>query len=117
MPQSPLGAIDLNLVFPLGNQVEMTMQIDGIYNYFELLVNDEIIRRLKTQNARYSQDDIQDIACLALNHLPSKYIRHMVDATYFIASDERATMDKLVVAEVKNAFEFLRKHPGDRDPT
>jgi len=93
------------------------MQIDGIYNYFELLVNDEIKRMLNTQNTSYTTDDIQDIACLALNNLPPKYIRHIVDTAYYLASKERTEMNRLVVDQVKNAFEYLKQHPGHQDDT
>ena len=88
------------------------MNFDGIYNYYERLVYDEVMKVLNQGNVQLSTDNAEDIACLALNQLPARYVRHSVDAAFFLGGAERDKMYKAVSAAVETAFEQVKKHPG-----
>ena len=87
------------------------MNFDGIYNYYERLVYDEIVKTLNTKKIPFSNDNAEDIACLALNKLPARYIRHGVDAAFFLTVAERDELAKSVSDAVKHAFEQVAKNP------
>ena len=91
------------------------MNFDGIYNYYEQLVYDEIRKTTTKQAANYSEDDAEDIACLALNHLPARYVRHSVDIAYYLDDAEKAQMEKAVSESVAKAIARVMSHPGNVD--
>lgn len=91
------------------------MNFEGIYNYYERLVYDEIMRQFAQQTVAFSKDDAEDIACLALNHLPARYVRHSVDTAFFLTSDERKKMDLAVSLAVDTAYQRVRSHPSVQD--
>ncbi len=92
-----------------------TMNFDGIYNYYERMVYEEIMGVLSAQDTAYKMDDAEDIACLALNTLPAKYVRHSVDTAFFLAEGLRVEMQKAVQLAVKKALHRVKSHPGVKD--
>lgn len=88
------------------------MNFDGIYNYYERLVYDEVMKVLNQNNLQLNTDNAEDIACLALNQLPARYVRHSVDAAFYLGGAEREKMYKAVAAAVATAVEKVREHPG-----
>ena len=91
------------------------MNFDGIYNYYERIVHEEVIKVLSAENSDYKIDDAEDIACLALNQLPAKYVRHSIDTVFFLVEGECENMNKAVVQAVKTAFDRVKSHPGVKD--
>jgi Late competence development protein ComFB len=86
----------------------MTSDFDSIRNYYEQVV----FRRVATSAAEYPHlaDDgeaLADIACVALNRLPPKYIRNQVDMNFFMSSEDRAKIEAAVDAAVTFAFRFM----------
>ena len=55
-----------------------------------------------------SQDLLCDVACVALNRLPPRYIRHEVDFAFYLTEKERAANARLVDDAVQFAFEFVQ---------
>jgi len=51
---------------------------------------------------------LADVACVALNRLAPRYIRHAVDLHFFRAARERAEHRREVEAAVRAAFEFVQ---------
>ena len=72
-----------------------------VRNYYEQLVFDYIEEHLLD---RYSEEILQDIACLALNHLPPRYIRHQVDLTFYMSPGEHDEIVKRVENAVRLAI-------------
>ncbi len=88
------------------------MPFDSISNYYEQLVVDSITKNVVVPDDVENDDFLQDIACIALNKLPARYIRHNVDMIFYTKSDERDEMLKSVDSTVKDAFDYvLRHHP------
>lgn len=51
---------------------------------------------------------LADVACVALNRLPSRYIRHVVDLRFYESDAQRAEHELAVEAAVAHAFEFVQ---------
>ncbi len=79
------------------------MRFDSIHNYYETLVVRELIQTFVDDIKDIDEDYIQDIACIALNMLPSRYVRHDVDMAFFLSTDERTEMDTAVTKSVFKA--------------
>ena len=93
------------------------MNFEGIYNLYEHLVFEEIRNALDNPNINFSSDDAEDVACVALNHLPPRYVHHSIDIAYFVKDDEKQAMHKATMEAVNNAIAFVKQHPSlaDRD--
>lgn len=79
------------------------MNINGIYNYYEQMVCSEIMKVMENPDQPLSSDDFEDIACIALNQLPARYVRHGVDVAYYLANEEMASICLAVADAVKSA--------------
>ena len=83
------------------------MALENIHNYYEQLV----IRRIQDiLGNSESGDFLEDVACVALNQLPSRYVRHNVDMVYYLTSDERTTMEQQIEKAVTHAIEYVSVH-------
>ena len=51
--------------------------LDNIQNYYEALVMEALADMPEAE--KHDEDVLTDIVCIALNHLPPRYIRHEVD--------------------------------------
>lgn len=54
-----------------------------------------------------SADLLCDVACVALNRLPPRYIRHEVDFSFYLTEHERMEIDQGIVDAVAYAFNFV----------
>ena len=50
-----------------------------------------------------------DVACVALNALPPRYIRFQVDTSFYMSAEERRGMQLAIEQAVSQAAEFVRK--------
>lgn len=51
---------------------------------------------------------LPDVACVALNRLPPRYIRHSVDLAFYQSDKERGENERAVQDAVNFAFEFVQ---------
>ena len=94
------------------------MAFDNINNYFEKLVLDEIQRLLGEDKLENDTDFLSDIACVALNQLPARYVRHNVDMVFYMTLDERTQYQEVVEEAVIMAVDYVKKHRhSDRPET
>ena len=92
------------------------MAFESIHNYYERLVLEKLVE-LTRDNLRGEDDDyLSDIACVALNQLPARYVRHNVDMVFYMTPAERQKMDKEVDKVVKKAIDYVSKHRDDHQP-
>ena len=92
------------------------MAFDNINNYFEKLVLDEIQRLLSEDKLEDDTDFLSDIACVALNQLPARYVRHNVDMVFYMTLQERQQMEQEVQNAVTMAIKYVNQHRGDSRP-
>ena len=81
-----------------------------IRNYYEQLVAEEVRRRLNDAEPPASMDYMADVACVALNRLPSRYIRFEVDMAFYMSPDEYVQTQQAVQDAVTDALAFVAQH-------
>ncbi|MDH5180117.1 MAG: late competence development ComFB family protein [Gammaproteobacteria bacterium] len=86
------------------------MAFDNIHNYYEDLVLKKIIEITQQHPSDENADFLEDVACVALNHLPPRYVRHNVDIVYYMTSDERNRMLEQIENAVTYAIEYVMSH-------
>lgn len=91
------------------------MELDSVHNYYERLVFQEI-----KENYRDLLDDdlLADMACIALNRIPPRYIRFDIDMSFFLSTEERVIVEHQVRKACKKAYKkiiaFQEIHPEER---
>lgn len=90
-----------------GKHRNVVSDIDSIHNYYEKLV----ITLLSQNQKQYgiTIDDLPDIACIALNHLPPRYIRYDVDMAFYLSPDEYNEIEQKVEKAVINAIALANR--------
>lgn len=85
------------------------MDIASIHNFHEravfLAVADQVANFPHLAN---NDDVLADIACVALNRLAPRYIRHDVDLAFFQTERERMESERAVIEAVEFAFGFVQ---------
>lgn len=84
---------------------ELPSEVDSIHNYYEHLVLEEIVHTL--DRAHTDLNFMADVACVALNRLPPRYIRHNVDMTFFMSPQELMEIEAKVSAAVAAAAAYV----------
>lgn len=87
------------------------MLTDSIVNFYEHLVFNNIETTLVSAGKVATRDMVLDIACLALNRLPARYIRHHVDAIFYISDQEMEKMLADVEAAVQAGHAIVVSNP------
>jgi len=77
-----------------------------VHNYYERLVTEAILEQ--DPRASSDHDYMDDVSCVALNHLPPRYIRHDVDMSFYLSPVELAEINKKVAKAIKHAIEFVQ---------
>ncbi len=86
----------------------MSSEFQSIYNHHERTVM-ELVRTMgSTRHAHMQGDILADVACVALNRLPPRYIRHEVDFAFYLSDKERADTERAIAEAVNFAFEFVQ---------
>lgn len=86
----------------------------SIHNHNEQIVLDAVLAQRDVYPAVASDELMADVACVALNRLPARYIRHEVDFLFYLSDRERAEQDALVRDAVKHAYEFVQARAAMR---
>jgi hypothetical protein len=89
----------------------MISNFEQVHNYYERLVFEEVIRRSEAHE-QFSSDMLADVACVALNRLPSRYVRHDVDFMFYLTEHERNAIELSLEAALEFAFAYV----GERSP-
>lgn len=90
-------------------------EIDFIHNYYERQVLQEIFEQ--SERARDGDRDfLADTACVALNRMPPRYIRHDVDMTFFMSPQDMLEIHNKVVRAVTDAINYVESRERGEDP-
>lgn len=90
------------------------VEFDSVHNYYERLVFDEVNDHYLKSGM--NEDELADMACIALNSIKPHYIRHDVDMSFFMSSEEHAVVRDTVKKAVKDAFERIQNtDPREQD--
>lgn len=80
--------------------------IEQIHNYHERLVLDEVVRRARDMPG-VSADMVADMACVALNKLPARYVRHDVDLVFYLTESERHQSEEAMHQAIEEAIVWV----------
>lgn len=92
------------------------VDFDSVSNYYERLVREQIMLEYSESAMAGQTGALEDIACLALNQLPPRYMRFAVDTSFYLTASELQQMHEEVCAAVKRAAEFVMSNPRKAGP-
>ena len=85
------------------------MDIGSIHNNHEKAVFANVAEMADHfPHVKANPDMLADIACVALNRLPPRYIRHDVDFAFFQTERERTESERAIAECVEFAFGFVQ---------
>jgi len=79
----------------------------SIYNHHAREVFAVVAQMASRHPACNTDDLLVDVACVALNRLPPRYIRHEVDFSFYLTEPERLEIDAAISEAVTYAFNFV----------
>jgi hypothetical protein len=82
------------------------MSINEVHNYWETPVQAEVLRRAGDY-PEFDRDLLADVACVALNRLPVKYVRFSIDLIFYRTSHEETDSQRALMTAVDYAFSFI----------
>ncbi len=84
----------------------MVFNFEQVHNYYERLVFEAVAQRAEAY-ADFTADMLADVACVALNRLPARYVRHDVDMMFYLTEPERNAIEVSLNEVLKFAFGFV----------
>ncbi|TDM06446.1 MAG: hypothetical protein C4K60_18005 [Ideonella sp. MAG2] len=85
------------------------MDMDSIHNWYEKAVFAAVKEHAQQFPHLITEaETLADIACVALNRLPPRYIRHEVDLAFYQSDPERTESLQAVKEAVEFAFGFVQ---------
>ncbi|WP_073465353.1 late competence development ComFB family protein [Rhizobacter sp. OV335] len=85
----------------------MSADFDTIFNYHERAVFEAVSAAATQHPHLHGSELLADIACVALNRLPPRYIRHAVDFSFYLSEKERHVIEVAISEAVDFAFQFV----------
>lgn len=85
----------------------MEFSFEQVHNYYERLIFEEVARRSENYPS-FTADILADVACVALNRLPARYVRHDVDMMFYLTEQEREVIAVSMDEVLKFAFDFVK---------
>ncbi|MDH5230656.1 MAG: late competence development ComFB family protein [Gammaproteobacteria bacterium] len=82
-------------------------EFETIQNYYKKLVINYVKTNIQPDNSDVNY--LADVVCVALNHLPPRYIRYEVDMAFYLSPVERQEMDAKIKSAVEDAVLFIKK--------
>lgn len=87
----------------------MRVDFTSIHNHNEQAVVDAVLAAAPGYPGLAGEPDLlADVACVALNRLPPRYIRHAIDLAFYEGEGQRAAAAKAVQEAVAHAFGFVQ---------
>lgn len=93
------------LITPHTPESDAESTYGSVHNYYERLVFEQL-RRASDRAAR-DANFMADVACVALNRLPPRYVRHDVDMTFFLSPVEHDEILDKVAHAVNEALSYV----------
>jgi len=89
----------------------MIINFEQVHNYFEPVVF-AAVAKMSGAYPDFSADMLADVACVALNRLPARYLRHDVDMMFYLTESERRAMEDSLQEALSFAFSFVGERSG-----
>ena len=85
------------------------MAFETIHNFYERAVFRAVLEATREPGVAADDEAIADMACVALNRLPARYIRHDIDIAYYLTDAEREAMAQAIKEAVEFAVAFVQQ--------
>jgi hypothetical protein len=95
----------------------MSADFESIVNHHERAVFDAVRAGAAHFAHLATPALLADIACVALNRLPPRYIRHEVDLAFYMTDRERGENERAIAEAVEFAFQFVQARRAMRART
>jgi Late competence development protein ComFB len=93
----------------------MSSDFTSVRNHNERAVYDTVARLAGQYPGLAHQPELlADVACVALNRLPPRYIRHEVDFVFYLSDRERGDSERQLHESVEYAFGFVQARTAMR---
>ncbi len=87
----------------------LTAEFSSVRNHNERAVFDEVHHNAdRYPGVAHDPELLADVACVALNRLAPRYIRHEVDLVFYLSDRERADIQQQLLDAVEYAFGFVQ---------
>ncbi len=86
----------------------MDFNFEQVHNYYERLVFEEVAQRSQSY-PHFTPDMLVDVACVALNRLPARYVRHDVDLMFYLTEQERRAIELSLEEALQFSFGFVQE--------
>ena len=87
----------------------MDFDFEQVHNFYERLVFEEIARRAVGDYRHFTPEMLCDVACVTLNQLPVRYVRHDVDLMFYLTPEERQADAQAMAEALKFAFALVEQ--------
>ena len=94
-----------------------TTDFESIHNFHERAVMDAVMAALPGHPYFTDSALLADVACVALNRLPPRYIRHSVDFSFYLSEKERDEIETAIQDAVAFAYQFVQARVAMRART
>lgn len=84
----------------------MVFDFEQVHNYYERLVFEGVANRADDYPG-FTADMLADVACVALNRLPARYVRHDVDLMFYLTEAERRAIESSLEEVMQFGFRFV----------
>jgi len=81
---------------------------ESIHNHHEQAVFNAVKHGAANYPLLQERELLADVACVALNRLPPRYIRHEVDFSFYLSDREREKTDRDIADSVQFAFDYVQ---------
>jgi hypothetical protein len=87
----------------------------SVRNHNERAVIEEVQQQAdRFPGLAHNPELLADVACVALNRLPPRYIRHEVDFVFYLSERERGDSERQIQEAVDYAFGFVQARTAMR---
>jgi hypothetical protein len=85
------------------------MDFSSVHNIHENAVFEAVaVAATRHPGVATNNDLLADVACVALNRVPARYIRHDMDMAFFLTDRERSENQRAIDEAVEHAFGFVQ---------
>ena len=93
----------------------MSVDFTSVRNHNERTVCDAVLAGAASYpGLAHDSELLADVACVALNRLQPRYIRHEVDFSFYLSEKERSDSERQVADAVDFAFGFVQARSAMR---
>jgi Late competence development protein ComFB len=87
-------------------RILMIINFEQVHNFYERVVF-EAVANMAGTHPDFTPDMLADVACVALNRLPARYLRHDVDMMFYLTESERGAIEDALQEALNFAFGFV----------